>query len=219
MTADAKPDAWMPLYIGDWDGDTGHLDCEQDGAYGRLIRWYWRNGPLPDDDLALSRIIRMPLARWRKVRPTIAAFFRIADGVWRHKRQDEERERWGEKRRRYIERASAGGRAKAAKSSATSTPKALLKGCTSASTREVEGPTGLSTLSGQNEFLGPKEVRDAFLAKMGEAWCVSYLDPCGWQDVPERALIPATKYAGTKLIRDARAVLAALGLSVLERAA
>jgi hypothetical protein len=67
--------------------------------------------------------------------------------------------------------------------------------------------------------LGPKEVRDAFLAKFGPDWVGSYLDPCGWQDVPERALIPATRYAGTKIVRDARAVLATLGLSVLERAA
>jgi uncharacterized protein YdaU (DUF1376 family) len=219
VTKEAKPDAWMPLYIGDWEGDTGHLDCEQDGAYGRLIRWYWRNGPLPDDDLALSRIIRMPLARWRKVRRTIAAFFQISDGVWRHKRQDEERERWTEKRRKYIERASAGGRAKAAKRTATSTTKALLNGCTSSSSTEVDGSASQSTLCGQNDFLGPKEVRDAFTAKLGDDWARSYLDPCGWQDVPERALIPATRTGATKLIREGRAVLAALGLSVLEKAA
>jgi hypothetical protein len=85
---------------------------------------------------------------------------------------------------------------------------------------KVEGPNRPSTLSeAKNDFLGPKEVRDAFLAKFGPDWVGSYLDPCGWQDVPERALIPATRYAGTKIIRDARSVLAALGLSVLERAA
>ena len=219
MSKDSKPDAWMPLYIGDWDSGTRHLDCEQDGAYGRLVRHYWKNGPLPDDDAQLSRIVGMPLPRWRKLRPILAAFFTVSDSIWRHKRVDEELIRWAEKRQRAIDRASAGGRAKAAKSSATSTPQALLKGCTSASAVEVDGPTGQSTLYGQNSFLGPKEVREAFLAKHGEEWCRAYLDPCAWQDVPERALIPATKYAGTKLIRDARPVLAALGLSVLERAA
>jgi hypothetical protein len=80
-----------------------------------------------------------------------------------------------------------------------------------------QGP--LSLPEAKNEFLGPKEVRDAFAAKLGEEWCVSYLDRCTWQDVPERALIPATKHAGEKLVRDARKILAALGLSVLERAA
>lgn len=219
MSKDTKPDAWMPVYIGDWDGDTGHLDCEQDGAYFRIVRWYWRNGPPKDDDTILARIIRMDLKRWRRIRPILAEFFTVAEGQWRHKRVDEELVRWAEKRARAIERAAAGGRAKAAKSSATSTPQAVLKQCTSASPREVEGPTGLSTLSGQNDFNGPKEVRDAFLAELGEAWVRSYLDPCAWQDVPERALIPRTITAGKQLVRDARRVLAKLNLTVLEKAA
>lgn len=68
-------------------------------------------------------------------------------------------------------------------------------------------------------FLGPKEVRAAFCAKLGEDWCRAYIDPAGWQDVPERALIPATRYAGEKIVRDGRTILGHLGLSVLERAA
>jgi uncharacterized protein YdaU (DUF1376 family) len=151
MSKDSKPDAWMPLYIGDWEADTGHLDCEQDGAYSRLVRWYWRNGPPADDDAMIARILRMDLKRWRKLRPIIAAFFKVVDGRWVHKRVEEELVRWEEKRRRAIERAAAGGRAKAAKStassSATSTPKALLEQCTSASSTEVDGPSEPSTLS------------------------------------------------------------------------
>lgn len=85
-----RPDIWMPLYIEDWDRDTSHLDCEQDGAYGRLVRQYWKTGPLPDDDAMLSRTVRMERSRWRKVRPTIAAFFEIREGKWFHKRVDEE---------------------------------------------------------------------------------------------------------------------------------
>lgn len=215
MTDDAKPDAWMPLYIGDWDSSTRHLDCEQDGAYGRLVRHYWKNGPLPDDDMQLARIVGVPVARWRKLRPALAAFFIVSEGRWNHNRVDAELAKWGEKRRRYIERASAGGRAKAAKS----TPKALLKGCTSASSREVGGPTDHPTLSGQNDFIGPRDVRDAFCAKLGDGWCGSYLDRCGWQDVPERALIPVTRTAAGKIIGEGRAILSALGLIVLERVA
>ena len=60
---------------------------------------------------------------------------------------------------------------------------------------------------------------EAFEAKLGDDWCRSYLDRCGWQDVPERALIPATRTAGVKIVREGRAILAALGLTVLERAA
>lgn len=69
------------------------------------------------------------------------------------------------------------------------------------------------------EFLGPKEVRAAFLAKLGEDWCGSYLDPCTWQDVPERALIPATGRALDKIRQDGWRILKEHGISVLERAA
>lgn len=85
---------------------------------------------------------------------------------------------------------------------------------------KVEGPDSPSTLSrAKNDFLGPKEVRQAFEAELGDAWCRSYLDPCTWQDVPERALIPKSRLAGQKIIRDARKVLNSLSLQVLERAA
>lgn len=230
MSKDDKPDAWMPLYIGDWDGDTGHLDCEQDGAYGRLVRWYWRNGPPRDDDALLARIIRMDLKRWRKIRLVIAPFFQIVDGVWRHKRVDAELVRWAEKRRRAIERAAAGGRAKAAKSSATSsatsTQQAVLEHCTSASSREVDGPTGQSTLSGRERPEArregasvPRDVRDAFIKLNGETWVASYVDPCGWQDVPERALIPATRYAASKILAEGVAVLRDLSFTLKGKAA
>jgi uncharacterized protein YdaU (DUF1376 family) len=219
MSAPEKPNAWMPLYIGDWDSDTRHLDCEQDGAYGRLVRHYWRNGALPDDDAQLARVVGMALGRWRKVRPVLAVFFTVAEGRWTHRRVEEELARWTDKKRRFIERASAGGRAKAAKSSASSTSKALLKGCTSASAGEVEGPSGHSTLSGQKVFSGPEEVRAAFVGAMGEAWVASYIDPCGWQDVPERALLPATGVAATEIRRACRTLLHELDIVVLGQAA
>ena len=89
----------------------------------------------------------------------------------------------------------------------------------SASTK-VEAPNSASNLSeAKNDFLGPKEVRQAFEAQLGDDWCRSYLDHCGWQDVPERALIPASRYAGQKLVREARAVLSKLGLTVLDKVA
>jgi hypothetical protein len=85
---------------------------------------------------------------------------------------------------------------------------------------KVEGPNSPSNLSeAKNDFIGPKEVRDAFVTAKGEAWCVSYLDRCGWQDVPDRALIPASQIGREKITRECRAVLLALGLSVIERAA
>ena len=81
----ARP--WMPLYIGDYLADTTHLGALQSGAYLHLIMHYWQHGGLPDDEAAIARIARLTPTEWRRVRPTLAAFF--YDG-WKHKRIDEE---------------------------------------------------------------------------------------------------------------------------------
>lgn len=218
MSSD-KPDVWFPLVVGDYLKDTSRLTTEQHGAYMLLLMDYWTKGPPPNDDTILASIAKLDPRRWRVHRPTLEPFFQIGEGLWRHKRVEKELARWAEKKRLYIERASAGGRAKAAKSTASSTFQALLKSCSSSASTEVDGLADQSTLCGQNGFLGPQEVRDEFVSALGSDWVTAYLDPCTWQDVPERALIPANGYAARKIIRDARAILAKLNLTVLERAA
>ena len=78
---------WMPLYVGDYLGDTGHLTTAQHGAYLLLMMHYWRKGELPDDDRQLSKITKLPLKTWCEYRPTLQDFF--YDG-WKHKRIDAE---------------------------------------------------------------------------------------------------------------------------------
>lgn len=214
-----KPDVWFPLVVGDYLKDTSRLTTEQHGAYMLLLMDYWTKGAPPNDDSVLASITRLDPRRWRAQRPILEPFFHIEEGLWRHNRVERELTRWTEKKRLFAERASAGGRAKAAKSTASSTSQALLAGCTSSASREVEGSKNPSTLSGQNDFLGPQDVRAAFAALKGDDWTRSYIDPAGWQDVPERALIPATRRAGTIIVREGRSVLASFGLQVLERAA
>jgi uncharacterized protein YdaU (DUF1376 family) len=74
---------WMPLYVGDYLGDTGHLTTTQHGAYLLLIMHYWRKGGLPDDDKQLAKITKLPFKVWVEQRETIQAFFHEG---WHHKR-------------------------------------------------------------------------------------------------------------------------------------
>src|ERR1700740_1020358 len=91
MSRRDKAAIWMPLYVRDWEDKTAYLDCEQDGAYGRLIRHYWRDGATPaDDDSELAVIVRMPKPKWLKIRSKIAPYFTIRDGKWFHERVEEE---------------------------------------------------------------------------------------------------------------------------------
>jgi uncharacterized protein YdaU (DUF1376 family) len=78
---------WMPLYVGDYLGDTGHLTTAQHGAYLLLMMHYWRKGELPDDDGQLSKITKLPLKTWCDYREVLQGFFH--DG-WKHKRIDAE---------------------------------------------------------------------------------------------------------------------------------
>lgn len=160
MSKDAKPDTWMPLVIGDYLKDTTRLTTEQHGAYLLLIMSYWVEGPPADDDEELAAITRLDTKAWKKNRDKLLRFFRIDGGVWRHKRVDEELERWATKKAAYSARSSAGGRAKAAKSSASGTRQADIKHTKSAekaclnpapqpTSTEVDAPTGQSTLCGR----------------------------------------------------------------------
>lgn len=78
---------WMPVYIGDYIGDTRHLSTVQHGAYLLLLFAYWSRGNLPDDDRQLANITRLSLKEFRRHRAVLQAFFH--DG-WKHKRVDAE---------------------------------------------------------------------------------------------------------------------------------
>jgi uncharacterized protein YdaU (DUF1376 family) len=77
----------MPIYIGDYLADTGHLTTTQHGAYLLLLMHYWRKRELPTDDKQLAAIAKLPLRIWLDSKETIQAFFH--DG-WQHKRIEEE---------------------------------------------------------------------------------------------------------------------------------
>ena len=71
---------WMPLYVGDYLGDTGHLTTTQHGAYLLLMMHYWRKGELPGDDRQLCKIAKLPLKTWNEYRATLQDFFHVLSG-------------------------------------------------------------------------------------------------------------------------------------------
>jgi len=220
--SEAKPDVWMPWVIGRYLKHTARLTTEQHGAMFLMLMDYWIEGPPPDDDDELASITRLGVRDWKRHRPKLVKFFEIVDGRWRHADTDSELQRWTEKKAKYVERAAAGGRAKAAKSTSESALSMLEATKTPApqpTSGKVRAPKGALTLTDEGSFLGPQEVRQAFVAELGEAWCGSYLDRCAWQDVPERALIPPTTIARQRILREGRGILAKLGIAIQERAA
>lgn len=131
---------WMPLYIADYLADTTRLTTLQHGAYLLLIMDYWRNGPLPDDDVALAHIVRMPLAIWKKHRSALSQMFQVDSGSWHHKRIDCEREVAASNAIKYAERAKKAANkrwAKHGQRDAASNPQAVLDECTSPSTSSI----------------------------------------------------------------------------------
>jgi uncharacterized protein YdaU (DUF1376 family) len=103
---------WMPLHVGDYLKNTGHLRAAGHGAYVMLIMHYWTTGGLPSDPRQLAAIARMTDEEWQEWQPIIQAFFH--DG-WKHKRIDKEIAEALEKYKKQVESGRAGGKAAQAK--------------------------------------------------------------------------------------------------------
>lgn len=101
---------YMPLWVAEYRADTGHLSTVEHGAYLLLIMHYWQTKALPSEDPKLARIAGLTERDWRKIKPTINAFF--LDG-WKHKRVEEELLEAKEKHERRQRAGKAGGNAAA----------------------------------------------------------------------------------------------------------
>jgi uncharacterized protein YdaU (DUF1376 family) len=176
----AKHNIWMPLFIGDLIADTTHLSRADFGSYVLLICFYWRRGePLPDDDRALSAAARVTLDEWEAIRPVMAEFFQIADGIWRHKRIDEE---LAEARKRYegnrlgAEITNARRRKKATPSVAPSAPAGGVQSHSHSHSLErvppnAERPSLEEVLChAQRNGLAPWKATDWFQEMEGGGW-------------------------------------------------
>lgn len=131
-----KTDAWMPLWIGAYLADTQHLSRDEHGGYFLLLMAYWRAGcPLLDDDKRLAAIVKATPKEWKSLRPTLAEFFAIGNGVWFHKRVETELAESKDRKAKAGSKAQAAANARWGKSSsstfsdAPSIPQAMHKEC------------------------------------------------------------------------------------------
>lgn len=126
-----RPDSFMPLWIGDYLADTMHLTRDQHGGYLMLIMAYWRRGAaLEDNDDALASISRCSSIEWASIRPVLAKFFTVEDGLWKHGRIEEELQKAAENYASKVERAKKAASARWDKN-ASSNAQASSKQCLS----------------------------------------------------------------------------------------
>lgn len=148
-----KTDAWMPIWIGAYMADTMKLTTIQHGAYLLLLMAYWRERkPLADSDDELRSITKLERAEWKRNRPVLEKFFRVADGVWWHKRVEQEMVEADKRSNAASSKASSAAKArweqanKDAPSIAPSIAQEVLGSCPTPSPREEEKePIGSSS--------------------------------------------------------------------------
>lgn len=121
--AEVDVSIWMPIYIDNFIASTIRLTPQQIGAYTLLVCDYWRNNSLPDDDVALSQITRIPLKQWKKDREIISTFFSTEGNIWKSKKLDAEKKAAIENRLKVMERSAKGNKAKADKALTQEEPK------------------------------------------------------------------------------------------------
>lgn len=107
---------FMQLYVSDFVGDTLQLSTEQIGAYMLMLMAMWNaGGTLPDDDVKLSRVVRMSLKKWRAISADLLTFFERANGEISHKRLTKELRKSLVKSEARAAAGALGGAAKALK--------------------------------------------------------------------------------------------------------
>ena len=77
-----KKPSHIPLFPDAYHRDTTHLTTEEHGAYLLLMMAAWGSDDctLPNDEKRLAALAKMPVAKWRKIAPTILELWTIDKG-------------------------------------------------------------------------------------------------------------------------------------------
>lgn len=148
---------FMPLYVGDYLGDTAHLTCTEHGAYMLLLMAMWRaGGSLPNDDVRLARFCRCTRQQWDRMRPNIMPFFTASDAEIKQDRLTAELMKYTYAVERQRVRSSNGGKAKALKNNKSKLPAATPRQCQPEPEPEYKGkPLQGLTLIRREEEISP----------------------------------------------------------------
>jgi len=104
----SKVDIWMPIYIGDYLGDTQELNAQEHGTYILLLMHYWvKKGEIGSDIDRLARVCRSDVETARLI---LGSYFTLENGNYRNKRADIEMENAESRRQSATENGKKGGR-------------------------------------------------------------------------------------------------------------
>lgn len=224
-----KAEEWFPLYVGHYHRDTNELTTEQHGAYLLLLMSCWmKGGKLPNDDARLASIAKLTVPAWKKHASVIRAFFQDDGEHLTHKRVTFEYEKAQELSRRASENGAKGGRPRKLNETQKK-PRGLATGNPEHNPNHKLNETPpppqdrVIALSGQitpiQVNFSNLDLREEACQRMGPDWVLSWLDPCGWQDVPEPAILARNAYAADVIRRELRPILSGISVKLMDRAA
>mgnify|MGYP005614197045 FL=1 len=110
---------YYPRNIGDYIGATAHLSMLEDGAYNRLLDWYYLDeSPIPNDPRAIYRRCRAQSEDERAAVDVILSEFFVLDpdaNAFRHSRADAEISKYKDKADKAVQAAKQRWNADASK--------------------------------------------------------------------------------------------------------
>lgn len=109
-----KKPSHIPVFPDAYLRDTTHLSCEEHGAYFLLMMAAWGadDCTIPNDERRLAALVKVTVAKWRKMAPNVLEFWTIERGRLSQKRLLKEwnyvREKSGKRRAAATVRWSEG---------------------------------------------------------------------------------------------------------------